>query len=390
MDDGVYHEIGKLLRAICGEPWQLGGLKPEIPIHDVLVLGAGLSGLKIAGDLLAAGRRVRVIDKAAGVGGRAATRRWDGVPVDHGAQFFTARSPEFRAQVDRWLAEEICFRWTEGFHRWDEEHGLRDGDGDGHPRFACHRGMSALGKSLAAGLTEETLQMDTRVVRLCREADGQGKAYWLAESETGAVGAAYAAVLTCPTPQTLALLDDSGLSGGLDQEALAKLRAVEYAPTLAVLVRGDAAKTPWQGIQLRDKILSWIGADTSKREGGVPMNGGRQVFVLHGSQEFSREQQDGDLEQAADLMVARAGEIVGGWITRLADRQVHRWRFANVPHGVESEAGLQLAGAGGPPLYAAGDAFLEAKIEGAYRSGAGAAKIVLADVTAVFKMMERR
>ena len=44
---------------------------------DVLIIGAGLAGLKLAGDLHAAGRAPRVLDKGRGVGGRAATRRWD-------------------------------------------------------------------------------------------------------------------------------------------------------------------------------------------------------------------------------------------------------------------------------------------------------------------------
>ena len=73
-------------------------------IHDVLILGAGLSGLKAARDLHAADRSVLVLDKGRGVSGRASTRRWDDVPVDHGAQFFTARSEAFRAQVADWIA----------------------------------------------------------------------------------------------------------------------------------------------------------------------------------------------------------------------------------------------------------------------------------------------
>ena len=77
-------------------------------------------------------------------------------------------------------------------------------------------------------------------------------------------------------------------------------------------------------------------------------------------------------------MVARAGEIVGDWITHLPDRQVHRWRYANVPHGVEAGTSLQLARDGEPPLHVAGDAFLHAKIEGAYRSGEEAANAILA------------
>ena len=77
-------------------------------------------------------------------------------------------------------------------------------------------------------------------------------------------------------------------------------------------------------------------------------------------------------------MVARAGEIVGGWITQLPDRQVHRWRYASVPHGLKDWAGLRLSRAGDPALFLAGDAFLGAKIEGAFLSGREAAKVILA------------
>lgn len=353
-------------------------------IQDVLILGAGLSGLKIARDLQAAGRRrVLVLDKSGGVGGRAATRRWDDVPVDHGAQFFTVRSAAFRAQTNRWLAHGVCFRWAEGFHQWDAEHGLRPPEDDGHPRYACRRGMSALGKNLAGVLPPSSLHLESRATRLHREKDSGGRPCWRVEVEgvsgTGTPLAAYTLASTVPTPQTLDLLAASGLSDDtFDSGEMAKLRAVEYAPTLAVLLRGLAPKASWQGIQLRDQTLTWISADSDKREGGVPAEGGQQIFVLHASPEFSREWQDRDLEEAADLMVARAGEIVGDWITTLPDRQVHRWRFANVPKGVERWAGLQISKDGEAPLFVAGDAFLGAKIEGAYLSGLEVAQAILA------------
>ena len=365
-----------------------GGWFHGAEVYDALILGAGLSGLQAARDLQDAGWHLLVLDKAKGVGGRAATRRWDDAPVDHGAQFFTVRSPEFRAQTDHWLAREVCFHWTDGFHQWDAEHGLRAPDfsepGSRHPRYACRAGMSALCKDLAAPLRADPVRLETRVVRLHREQEAQGGSCWRVEMEDASSVSppilARRVISTLPTPQTLALLADSGLTDeSFDAEAIAKLRAVRYAPTLAVLLRGSAPKTPWQGIQLKDDTLGWISADTDKRPGGVPDAGGTQIFVLHGSAEFSAEWQDRDLETAADRMIARAGEIVGDWITRLPERQVHRWRFASVPEGVEGDACLRLSRDGDPPFYVAGDAFLGAKIEGAYRSGQEAARTILAE-----------
>ena len=352
-------------------------------IHDVLILGAGLSGLKAARDLQAAGRRVLVLDKSRGVSGRASTRRWDGVPVDHGAQFFTARSAAFRAQVADWISRGVCFEWAKGFHQWEADRGLMPPDADkenGHPRHACRAGMNALGKDLAAGLAAGSVRTGARVVALAWVGG-----HWQARLEDGGVAEGHRLLSTIPSPQALALLEaspDPGTQDALDPFVLSKLRAVEMAPSLAVLLRGDAPAPEWQGVQLRDGTITWIGADSDKRVPAVPADGQR-VFVVHGSGPFSREWQDRDLEEAADRMVARAGEIVGGWITTLPGRQVHRWRYSSVPHGLEHDAYLRNGAygeAGGrPPLYFAGDTFMGSKVEGAYCSGQAVAEAILAE-----------
>ena len=355
-------------------------------IHDVLILGAGLSGLKAARDLQAAGKSVLVLDKSRGVSGRASTRRWDGVPVDHGAQFFTARSDAFRAQVADWITRGVCFEWAKGFHQWEADRGLMPPDADkeaGHPRHACRAGMSALGKDLAAGLDQDSVRTGARVVALTWAGD-----HWRAQIDGAQeMPAGRRLVLTIPVPQALALFkqssDDPAVKGALDPFVLSKLQAVETAPSLAVLLRGAAPAPEWQGVQLRDATVTWIGADSDKRG---PAADGKQVFVLHGSGPFSREWQDRALAEAAGKIVARAGEIVGDWITKLPERQVHRWRYSSVPHGLENDAYLRNGAYGEtggerPPVYFAGDTFCGSKVEGAYCSGRAVAEAILAENT---------
>ncbi len=74
-------------------------------------------------------------------------------------------------------------------------------------------------------------------------------------------------------------------------------------------------------------------------------------------------------------MVARAGEVVGDWITTLPDRQIHRWRYSSVPKRLEERPFLRTEDG----LFFAGDAFGDSKIEGAYHSGMEAAKAMLMD-----------
>ena len=82
---------------------------------DVIVIGAGVSGLIAARTLQANGARVLVLDKGRGVGGRLATRRTQSGIFDHGAQLFTARDPQFRLLVEAWQAAGIVRPWSTGF-----------------------------------------------------------------------------------------------------------------------------------------------------------------------------------------------------------------------------------------------------------------------------------
>ncbi len=60
-----------------------------------LVAARRLSDARLGG-----GADVVIVDKGRSVGGRLATRRIGSATVDHGAQFFTVRTPAFQHQVD--------------------------------------------------------------------------------------------------------------------------------------------------------------------------------------------------------------------------------------------------------------------------------------------------
>ena len=106
-----------------------------------------MAGLTAASELQRAGCRVLVLDKGRGVGGRLATRRTDLGAFDHGAQFFTARDPQFRSRVEAWQAAGIVRAWATGF-------ALAAGafKHDGETRFCGVNGMASIAKHLASGL----------------------------------------------------------------------------------------------------------------------------------------------------------------------------------------------------------------------------------------------
>ena len=66
-------------------------------IFDLVIIGAGISGLAAARAAHNAGQHVVVIDKGRRIGGRVSTRRADGFTFNHGAQFVTASGDGFSA-----------------------------------------------------------------------------------------------------------------------------------------------------------------------------------------------------------------------------------------------------------------------------------------------------
>ncbi|TQM67057.1 oxygen-dependent protoporphyrinogen oxidase [Actinomadura hallensis] len=68
-----------------------GGLALDVPLPDVVVVGAGLAGLATAHALAQQGRTVRVLEAAGAVGGRMRTVREHGCLIDTGAATFPGR-----------------------------------------------------------------------------------------------------------------------------------------------------------------------------------------------------------------------------------------------------------------------------------------------------------
>ncbi len=112
------------------------------PLMGVVVVGAGISGLVCARRLRDDGVEVRVLERAAVVGGRMATQRLGIATFDTGAQFFTVRTPEFQSLVDDWIARGVVREWCRGFGP----------EPDGFPRYVGVAGMAAVAETAAEEL----------------------------------------------------------------------------------------------------------------------------------------------------------------------------------------------------------------------------------------------
>lgn len=321
---------------------------------DVVVVGAGVSGLTAARTLIAAGLSVRIVDKGRSIGGRLATRRIGGARLDHGAQFFTVRGEAFRAVVDEAIDAGVVHVWNHGFSV----------EGDGYPRFAGSEGMNAFGKWLGRDLPCET---NVRVERI----NASGARLSLSGEDFRA--GASSVVLTAPVPQSLAMLDAGGVQ--LPPEIEASLRAIEYHRVLGLLVTlaeaPPAEAFPAGGVQLTDGPFSFIGDNAHKGISAEP------AVTFHVNHQVSLDRWDDDRNQVRLDLRDAARPWLGD--AEVIEVQLKTWLYAG-PVATHPDAAVS-ARVDGAPVVFCGDAFAGPKVEGAFNSGRAAADAVLSHLS---------
>lgn len=333
--------------------------------HRVVVVGAGAAGLTAARHLRDT-HDVVVIDKGRGVGGRMATRRIGDATFDHGAQFLTTHHEDFATRVQRWCDVGVAQPWYRG-----QVGPAGGGAQDGHTRYRGTVSMNAIAKHLAEGLDVRCATRAAAVgvrdgrwwVQLHDRAAGGGSA----EGRPGDGLEADALVLTAPVPQSLELLDAGGAA--LAPQDAAAMAAIDYHRCLAALVPLDGpsglpspgAVSPGRG------SIDWIADNEMK---GISTGAG---ITIHAAASFSAVWWDRPDEEIVDALLGEARSVADLVAAPVGASQVQRWRYAR-PVDVHPEPCLVAGGL--PPLVLCGDAFGEAKVEGAVRSGAAAAAAI--------------
>jgi hypothetical protein len=333
---------------------------------EIVVVGAGVSGLACARALSAGGRRARVLERARGVGGRCATRRVEGQPVDLGVAFLHGQDAGFLAALDEVPGGRLP-GWPSDVHgsgRPCQPQAFQPGE----RRLAWAEGVTALPRHLARGLDVRT---GARVTGL-----DLGGPRPRAILEDGEVLAGTALVLALAPEQVLRLL--AALEGPppivATARAILEMSASEPTLTLAALYPAGSPAPAWHvSYPEESRVLQLVAHDSSKRD--AP---GQLALVLQAHPRWSRDH----LEVAAwpELLLEEAARVVGPWARHPVHRHPHRWRYARTGRAGELAAPLLLRLPGGGLLGICGDRFAPGGgVEAAWLSGRALAGMILAE-----------
>jgi renalase len=295
-----------------------------------IIIGAGISGLSAAQILTQKGHTVTVLDKGRGVGGRMSTRAIDNAKADHGAQYFSVKTPEFQEFISSLQSKNITAAWYLAQRE--------------NVRYVGAKGMNTIPKYMASDVdvrvNEKVILIENNTIK----------------TEPGNSYSFDNLIITMPIPQVLDLFENSKIT--FSEKDKTVLDSIHYEPCIAVMaVLKEQTQILSGGIILENQPVAWIADNFQKGITETP------TVTLHTSAEFSEKHFDDDLKRVGEEMLSSVNQYVKP--ENILSFQTHRWKFSNATKRY-SEPFYQIENHN---IFLAGDGFGIGNVEGAFLSG---------------------
>ena len=320
-------------------------------IFDLVIIGAGISGLAAARAAHNAGQHVVVIDKGRRIGGRVSTRRADGFTFNHGAQFVTASGDDFSAVLQAAATAGALAQWHIG---------------DDKIAYAGSPTMRDLPAFMGQGLDiRQDMEIASITPQTLSGASGaSGNGLCLTDKNDGQL-LTRKLIITAPAPQTARLLR----SIEADMAALAD--SARYTPCWTVMLGFDTMPImPALPIRRRDGIIGWAGFEQTRPQADQT----HPAITIQASADWSQHWIEASKDEVIAALYDALASEAGVDLPRPVMSAAHRWLYAKViqpatidatiaPHGI-TNADRSIA--------MAGDWLGGARVEHAYDSGLAA------------------
>jgi renalase len=313
------------------------------------IVGAGIAGLACATELVKAGFEVSVFDKSRGVGGRMSHRHYEQWGADHGAQYFTVKSDQFKPELDAWLAAGVAQEWLGRVVNFNQ--GEIEEISSKTSRYVGVPTMSAPAKFLAKNL-------QVSVLHTISELQYSHGVWQMVSKEHGLLPAIFdQVILAIPAPQAKALIQEHSQSL---KEACEQVTMLPCWTLMAYLK--NPLPLDFDAAFVSHPIFSWLARDSDK-----PERSPYETWVAQASHEWSKENIDLDQTSAENLLLEGFKELTGVECDLF---QTHLWRYAKLEIPSEKnfivDAKINLA--------LCGDWLRNSTVEDAWSSGYALAK----------------
>ncbi|KAL0483985.1 renalase [Acrasis kona] len=330
----------------------------------VAIVGAGISSLSAARQLLESGFNVTLFEKSRGVGGRCGTRRvtigQDTLLFDHGAQYFTSSKPEFETAVNHWVENGVAKKWEGKVKALDFKTGELTDKSEGPKRYVGIPGNSSISKFQLKELEDKhknriQIHLNTLVTSLRRS-----NSKWVVVTGDQDHASPFdAVIITTPPEQALPLVKDHSL---LLSQHLSRI-SMNPCWSLMLAFKEKIAPEKGDGIFINNnEVISWVARNSSKSDDQK-----YDCWMVHTNYDWTEKNLERDPESVADDILQHFSKVIGQNLDPI-HKQAHRWRYtaikqSNVGLGEEylfdDKSGLGIVG----------DYCSNSKVQGAFMSG---------------------
>ena len=215
-------------------------------MKNICVIGTGISGATIS-NLLSRKYKVDVFDKAKGIGGRSAFRRYlSNVGFDHGLQYISPKTNNFKKFLNNLIKKKIVKKWV-GSHKFYNEKVLENKN---HIKLIGTRGNNSISKYLLRNINCNFGFELYKVQKV--------KKSWKLTFLNGEIKYYEGLIITAPFPQ-VKKLTIKFLSNFF------KNKKIKMNANLTVMVVLNKTKNEISSYFFNDKILGWAARENSKR-----------------------------------------------------------------------------------------------------------------------------
>lgn len=274
----------------------------------IAIIGAGVAGLSTA--QLLSGHDVVVFEKSWRPGGRVTSRTYDECTFDHGAQFFTVRTPAFSEFISPLVQAKVIEPWQARFVEIENNQVISSRQWSKDPaHYVGVPTMSEIGQYLARDLNVHyNIKID------CLDDSPEG---WRLTDQSGGSYAGFDWVtLALPAFQAKELIQDH-------MPEWSALSAVNMQGCYSYMLGFDQEiDLGFEAALVKKKNISWISVNRSK-----PGREGKTTLLVHSTNRWADGHMGLHLDEVKSVLRRELESIID--IPKPIFEDIHRWRFAN-------------------------------------------------------------
>lgn len=319
----------------------------SITNKKIAIIGAGIAGLTIANKLFEA-NEVTIFDKSRGIGGRMATRRHENYHFDHGAQFFRAKTSEFKQFCIKAAKNNVISQWQGEFAEITANKITRNWPFSlKNPHYVGQPQMNSLCKYMARDLN---VILNQRI----SEINFKNNKWSLSNIEGQVFDNFDYLILAIPSDQAVDLLPDNFKYFNI-------VKNIKMLPCFTLMLGFENdLDLDFDAALVKESIISWIALNNSKNDRPKSC-----ALVVNSSNEWAKQNLEQDLEFVTEKILQNLAKIIHFDINDIKYKSLQRWRYANASLRNEEKSLFDP----NLNLGICGDWLISGRVENAFLSG---------------------